>query len=151
MTRTGRSGKLTTGNINRGILPRLIFCFRVGGQAIFLEPEGRDGCDCRVMSRSDADGAGPLSCGRSAWTGVCIPRIPRRWAVRIRPWPVRNAAASKRTISYTGTIGTGEACSPIRPTGRRLGCHRCRSAPMTGRGNAGGCSTGPVLVWKRSR
>lgn len=61
MTRTGRSGKLTTGNINRGILPRLIFCFRVGGQAIFLEPEGRDGCDCRVMSRSDADGAGPLS------------------------------------------------------------------------------------------
>lgn len=61
MTRTGRSGKLTTGNINRGILPRLIFCFRVGGQAIFLEPEGRDGCDCRVVSRSDADGAGPLS------------------------------------------------------------------------------------------
>lgn len=61
MTRTGRSGKLTTGNINPCIMHGLIFCFRVGGQAIFLEPEGRDGCDCRVVSRSDADGAGPLS------------------------------------------------------------------------------------------
>lgn len=60
MTRTGRSGKLTTGNINPCIMHGLIFCFRVGGQAIFLKPEGRDGCHCRVVSRSDADGAGPL-------------------------------------------------------------------------------------------
>lgn len=61
MTCTGRSRKLTTGNINPCIMHGLIFCFRVGGQAIFLELEGRDGCDCRVVSRSDADGAGPLS------------------------------------------------------------------------------------------
>ena len=30
VTRTGRSGKLTTGNINWNIMFQLIFCFRVG-------------------------------------------------------------------------------------------------------------------------
>ena len=38
MTRTDRSGKLTTGNINLCIMHGLIFCFRVGGPHV----SGRD-------------------------------------------------------------------------------------------------------------
>ena len=154
MTRTGRSRKLTTGTINPCIMHGLIFCFRVGGQAIFLELEGRDGCDCRVVSRSDADGAGPLSRPFLRTLGMDRRVRPTYSKTMGRTYPAltcpKCGGIQEGNFVYRNYRNRGGVFSNPA-TGRRLRCHRCRSAPMTGRGNAGGCSTGPVLVWKRSR